>query len=91
VYDLGDDWHHEIVVEGEVDGIAGELYPLCLDGAGACPPEDSGGTAGYRDILEALARPRSRRHRDILQWLGGPFDPEEFSTEDVNQRFDLLA
>jgi hypothetical protein len=91
VYDLGDDWHHEIVVEGEVDGIAGELYPLCLDGAGACPPEDSGGTAGYRDILEALARPRSRRHRDILQWLGGPFEPNAFSIEDVNQRFDLLA
>ena len=91
VYDLGDDWHHEIAVEGEVDGIAGELYPLCVDGAGACPPEDSGGTAGYRDILEAPARPRSRRHRDILQWLGGPFDPEEFSMEEVNQRFDLLA
>jgi hypothetical protein len=91
VYDLGDDWHHEIVVEGEIDGIAGELYPLCVDGAGACPPEDAGGTAGYRDILDALARPRSRRHRDILQWLGGPFDPAEFSIEDVNQRFDLLA
>ncbi len=40
VYDLGDDWDHEIVVEGEVDGIVGELYPLCVDGAGACPPED---------------------------------------------------
>ena len=91
LYDLGDNWYHEIVVEGEVDGIAGELYPLCVDGAGACPPEDSGGTGGYRDMLEALAQPRSRRHRDILQWLGGPFDPGEFSIEDVNQRFELLA
>lgn len=91
LYDLGDDWYHEIVVEGEVDGIAGELYPLCVDGAGACPPEDSGGTSGFRHMLEALAQPRSRRHRDILQWLGGPFDPDEFSIEDVNQRFELLG
>jgi len=71
--------------------MAGESRCCVPCGAGACPPEDSGGTAGYRDILDALARPRSRRHRDILQWLGGPFDPQEFSMEDVNQRFDLLA
>jgi len=91
VYDLGDSWWHEIVVEGEVEGIPGELYPSCLDGAGACPPEDCGGIGGYRELLEALARPRSRRHRDLLHWLGGPFDPDAFSVEEVNARFDLLA
>ncbi len=90
-YDLGDDWRHEIVVEGEVDGVAGELYPLCVDGAGACPPEDCGGISGYRELLEALAGPRSRRQRDLLRWLGGPFDPADFSIDDANARLDLLA
>jgi hypothetical protein len=90
-YDLGDDWRHEIVIEGEVDGIAGELYPLCLDGAGACPPEDCGGISGFRELLEALAHPRTRRHRDLLRWLGGPFDPSAFSVEEVNARLDLLG
>jgi len=90
-YDLGDDWRHEVVLEGEVDGVAGELYPLCVDGAGACPPEDCGGVSGYRDLLEGLARPRTRRQRDLLRWLGGPFDPADFSVDDANARLDLLA
>jgi len=90
-YDLGDDWRHEIVLEGEVEGIPGELYPLCLDGAGACPPEDCGGISGYRELLDGLAHPRTRRQRDLLRWLGGPFDPGDFSTDDANARLDLLA
>ncbi len=91
VYDLGDNWRHEIVLEGEVEGIPGELYPLCLDGVGACPPEDCGGIGGFRELLEALAHPRTRRHRDLLHWLGGPFDPNAFSVEEVNARLDLLG
>jgi hypothetical protein len=91
LYDLGDTWKHEIVLEGEVEGISGELYPLCVDGAGACPPEDCGGISGYGELLEAIARPRSRRHRDLLHWLGGPFDPDAFSVDEVNARLDLLA
>jgi hypothetical protein len=91
LYDLGDAWWHEIVVEGEVEGIPGELYPMCTDGAGACPPEDCGGIGGYQELLVALTNPRSRRHRDLIRWLGGPFDPEEFSVEEANARFDLLA
>jgi len=91
LYDFGDGWRHEIVVESEVDGLPGELYPLCVDGAGACPPEDCGGIAGYRELLEAPAHPRSRRHRDHLLWLGGPFDPDAFSVEELNARLDLLA
>lgn len=91
LYDLGDSWRHEIVLEGEVEGIPGELYPLCLDGAGACPPEDCGGIGGFRELLEALAHPRTRRHRDLLHWLGGPFDPNAFSIDEANERLDLLA
>lgn len=91
LYDFGDDWRHEIVLEGEVEGVPGELYPLCVDGAGACPPEDCGGISGYKELVEAVAHPRSRRHRDLLRWLGGPFDPEDFSVDEVNARLDLLA
>jgi hypothetical protein len=39
-YDFGDDWVHRVEVEGTEDN-AGEIAtPTCIDGAGACPPED---------------------------------------------------
>jgi hypothetical protein len=30
----------------------------------ACPPEDVGGTHGYKDFLEAIADPKHEQHRD---------------------------
>jgi hypothetical protein len=29
------------------------VYPVCIAGAGACPPEDCGGPEGYRRLLDA--------------------------------------
>jgi hypothetical protein len=47
-YDMTDGWVHEIRVEERFDPPpATKRLPLCLDGAGACPPEDCGGPAGY--------------------------------------------
>lgn len=28
--------------------------PVCLDGAGACPPEDVGGVPGYEEVADWL-------------------------------------
>jgi Plasmid pRiA4b ORF-3-like protein len=43
VYDFGDDWRHDIVVEKIVPAEPGVAYPRCTGGKGAAPQEDSGG------------------------------------------------
>src|SRR6202035_467586 len=42
IYDFGDNWHHSIVFENLLSDEVER--PFCLDGEGACPPEDCGGT-----------------------------------------------
>jgi hypothetical protein len=43
LYDFGDSWEHDIVVEEILPAEKGAHHPLCLDGQRACPPEDVGG------------------------------------------------
>jgi Plasmid pRiA4b ORF-3-like protein len=46
-YDFGDDWDHELMFEHEVPAEPGAVYPRCVAGKGACPPEDCRGPWGY--------------------------------------------
>ncbi len=46
-YDLNVCWRHEIRVEDRLELDPQKTYPVCVDGHGACPPEDCGGPAGY--------------------------------------------
>lgn len=86
LYDYGDAWWHRITVL-EVAQFQGPLdSPWCLDGAHACPPEDVGGAPGYADFLQAINDPSHPDHARMVQWYGGPFDPEDFDIEAVNQR-----
>ena len=78
-YDFGDGWQHEILFEGRPAAEPGKRSPLCLEGEGACPPEDVGGVWGYADFLEAIADPDHEEHDELLEWAGGKFDPEAFS------------
>jgi len=85
MYDMGDGWRHEIRVEKLVE--AESAHPeraVCLAGRRACPPEDVGGTYGYRLFLRAMANPKHRDHREMVEWIGRDFDPEDFDVEDVN-------
>jgi hypothetical protein len=84
-YDFGDGWEHTLAVQKIVEAEKGAEHPLCLAGKGACPPEDCGGVWGYYDLLDALANPRHERHEELLEWLGGPFDPEAFDLDEVNR------
>jgi hypothetical protein len=77
-YDFGDSWEHEVLFEGCVRAERSQGCPLCLEGARACPPEDVGGTWGYRGFLEALADLDHEEHEEYLRWVGGRFDPEVF-------------
>ena len=46
LYDMGDSWEHQILVEKIRPPEPGEVYPICLKGVRACPPEDCGGLPG---------------------------------------------
>lgn len=86
-YDFGDGWQHDIVVEKTLPPAAGVVYPRCIAGRRACPPEDCGGPWGYGDFLEAIGDPEHPEHAERRDWVGGEFDPEEFDLEAVNAQF----
>lgn len=74
LYDFGDNWTHEVSVLG-----AGSAEPGCVDGQGACPPEDVGGPPGYAELLEVLADPTHEDHERMREWTGNrlrPFDQQ---------------
>jgi len=77
-YDFGDGWRHEVELEAILPKEAGVLYPRCIDGANACPPEDCGGIGGYENFKRSLRDPRAKDRADLLRWVGGWFDPEWF-------------
>jgi len=89
-YDFGDSWDHELRIEKVLPLEAGKRYPLCLTGKRACPPEDCGGIWGYAGFLEAIQDPRHPEHEDMLEWVGGEFDPEAFDLDEVNTALQSL-
>jgi len=84
MYDFGDGWEHDILVEEILTPQRGVKYPICLAGKRACPPEDVGGVWGYEEFLEAIKNPKHEEHEDYLEWVGGEFDPDEFDVEQTN-------
>lgn len=63
LYDFGDNWEHTIEIVSAGDH---PLEPVCLDGSGACPPENIGGVHGYADFLAAV--PTFDPHRHDSEW-----------------------
>ncbi len=84
VYDYGDDWVHKIELETILPREKGIKYPTCIDGARACPPEDCGGPHGYETFLKAIMDPNHEQHEELLNWVGGDFEPEYFDVDDVD-------
>lgn len=86
VYDMGDSWEHEILLEKILPAEPELVYPQCVAGERACPVEDSGGVGGYDEMLRILSDPSDEEYEDILEWTGGKYDPEAFSLEAVNRK-----
>lgn len=78
VYDFGDWWEHIIEIEGEEEAQYRKQYPICVAGAEACPPEDSGGPPGYRELLDALKDPNHPQHEERSTWAKSQFYPRDF-------------
>jgi hypothetical protein len=85
-YDFGDGWEHDVVVEAIEEPSASVRYPVCLDGARACPPEDCGGVSGYDELLEVLADPTHEDYEHLRGWAPEGFAADRFDLVDANQR-----
>ncbi len=68
VYDFGDHWEHLVEIEGDEPTEFRKQYPICIDGAEPCPPEDCGGAPGYKELLAALRDPRHPNHAELKAW-----------------------
>jgi hypothetical protein len=90
-YDFGDGWMHAVKLEKELPTDSTMAVPQCLDGKRACPPEDCGGTGGYDEIVRLVKdpkfKPEGRSREELLEWLGGEYDPELFEVDEVNKQF----
>jgi len=87
-YDFGDGWEHKIILEKVLPHDTSLDVPRCIKGKRACPPEDCGGIWGYQDLIEIINDTSHPEHEEMLEWLGGDFDPEYF---DVNETNEILS
>ena len=83
VYDFGDDWEHKIQFEGRFPKKDGIKYPICIDGAQACPPEDVGSIPGFYEFLESIKDKNHPEYESSLEWVGGKYDPNKFNAKKV--------
>lgn len=90
VYDFGDDWLHEIMLEKLLPsdgGIAlGKTQARCINGANAPAPEDCGGPPGFERFKAAMADRTHPEHADMMDWYAEPFDATHFDLGAVNDR-----
>jgi hypothetical protein len=92
-YDFGDNWVHEIAVQGvyiamPMDGEPG--LPVLFGGERAGPHEDSGGPWGYQEMVEGLRDPDHPEHGDYRRWAGD-YDPERFDVRTARNNLTLAA
>jgi hypothetical protein len=81
-YDFGDGWEHLLTSQGLT--YREDNRPVILKGKYACPPEDCGGPFGYQRLREVIADPNHAEHAEMIEWLGGSFDPMRFDLEEAN-------
>ncbi len=86
-YDFGDSWEHIVEVKKLKEPEAGKTYSLLIGGAMACPPEGCGGIWGYQDLVEKLKQKGTDEYEELVEWLGGELDPEEFDMDEINKSY----
>ena len=83
VYDFGDYWQHQI----QVECVIGDYpfgYPKVLEGEGACPPEDVGGSCGYEGFLKVWNSSKHPEHKSVQEW-GDAVNYRPFNILDTNE------
>ena len=44
---------------------------------------------GFEELVEVLADPTDEEHEEMLEWVGGSYDPGAFDIEELNAALDL--
>lgn len=88
IYDFGDNWHHNLVLEEiTTQQIA---KPDCLDGRGRCPPEDCHGPSGYAELKEIMKFAGHDDYEEMREWLkippGHGWDADKFDLEKTRKK-----
>jgi hypothetical protein len=91
IYDFGDHWEHEILIEKRVEADYSRRYPVFVHGERRCPPEDVGGVDGFDEFLSAIRDPSHEDYQHYLDWAGDDYDPNTIDLEGINQGLDLMA
>ena len=90
-YDFNGGWRVEIGAERQAPVRKGAVYPRCIAGERAGPPEDCGGPEAYHDMLACIKEPRTDLGREWLDWLGPGYDPEACDLGRINRALAKLA
>jgi hypothetical protein len=61
------------------------VYPRCIAGERAGPPEDCGGVEAYHDMLACIREPTTELGREWLEWLGPQHDVERCDLAAINK------
>ena len=90
-YDFGDDWEHDILVEKvERPAPRSAAFAIrCVAGRRRAPIEDSRGPWGWANLIEAVNDPSHEDHDVMIEWAGGPVDPDEMDLNEINARLAL--
>lgn len=83
-YDFGDVWRHSVTLQKVLPREKDVDYPRLVSGKRHCPPEDCGGPPGYKHFPEAISNPNHKNHKEMMEWIGKPFDPEQFDEKAVS-------
>ena len=90
-YLFADGWHVDIRVEKALAVPKAAVYPRCVAGARAGPPEDCGGVEAYKDMVFCLKHPETDLGREWREWLGPSYDPEKCDLSGINRALKRLA
>lgn len=89
-YDFGDGWEHQVTAEKFLPRDSKTKYPICTGGKLNCPPEDCGGVGGFYDLLDIIGNKKHPERKEMLEWLGGKYNPEYFDKKAINDELRTL-
>ena len=91
LYDFGDDWEHDIHVDGTQAPEPDQTYPRLVAAENTCPPEDIGGPPGFEMFKEAMQNPKHPEHRELKDWYGGTFNPHDPNVKQLQKNVAKIA
>ena len=90
-YHFGEGWRVDVTVEKTAVLAKGQVFPQCLGGERAGPPEDCGGMEAFHDMLACIEEPDTDLGREWREWLGPDYDPARCDVEHINRALKKLG